>query len=339
MAYILHHTHDNITRASDYLRAGGIVAFPTETIYGLGANAHDDKAVAKIYATKNRPAKNPLICHLPEDDYQIWLDKIIDWQSCHHRYAYDILSQEFWSSASTIGALTLILPLKTNHSIAHNVLAGLSTIAVRVPKHHIAQALIKQSQTIIAAPSANPSGRLSPTYARHVAQMFADNDNLWLIDDDSQQQKYGLESTIIDLSDHDINILRAGAIPHQNIAQHIAINSKNMPSTIKTNIKAPGMAFRHYAPLYPLRINIEKPNPNEAYLGFGKYDYDDGRPYLNLSPTGDLNEAATHLFDYLFTLEEKIQQNNQYNAIAVAPIPHRDIGMAINDRLQKASEA
>jgi len=304
---------ESIARAADLLRRGELVAFPTETVYGLGADATDDTAVARIFEAKNRPSFNPLITHVADAD-----------DAAAHAVltpAAGRMAARFWP-----GPLTLVLQRRPDGRLSRLASAGLETVAVRVPAHEGARQLLRRAARPIAAPSANTSGRLSPTTADHVAEQLGDHVAMIL---DDGPCTVGLESTVLDLSQGTPTILRPGGLPREDIEDAlggpvlIARPDDDAP-------KSPGMLTRHYAPSRPLRMNAKAAQPGEALLGFGPVD----DATKNLSPSGDLVEAAANLFDYLHTLDTP-----DYSGIAVSPIPDTGLGRAINDRLRRAAEA
>lgn len=297
-----------LAKAAALLSSGDLVALPTETVYGLGADARNGRAVAAIYAAKNRPQFNPLIVHVPSiaaaRQYVEWSDTA------------DILAQAFWP-----GPLTMVLPLIKGHGLSPLVTAGLSTLALRVPAHPSATALLETFNGPVAAPSANPSGRISPTTAAHVLQGLGDRVAA-IVDDGACS--VGLESTILGLTPDPV-LLRAGGLPSEAIE---AALGKPLPvlSQHDKTITAPGQLTSHYAPTAALRMNAQHAKAGEVYLGFGAMECD-----LNLSQNGDLLEAASALFDCLHQLDALNRP------IAVAPIPDRGLGRAINDRLTRAA--
>jgi L-threonylcarbamoyladenylate synthase len=304
----------NIINASDLLKSGQLVAIPTETVYGLGANALDDQAVARIYELKKRPQFNPLIIHFCDVE-----------QVSQHVILNDTalkLAKAFWP-----GPITLVLPRKDSSAISLLASAGLDTLAVRIPSHPVSLDLLKQAQVPVAAPSANPSQALSPTTAEHVLSAFQDNEKLTMILDGGSCE-VGLESTIIDLSEVTPVILRPGAITADAISQVIGKTIESVTEATHKP-KAPGMLHRHYAPNIPLRLNATEANTNEVLLAFGLHAPTHS---LNLSSSGDLTEAAANLFKMLRLLDQP-----QYQGIAVMPIPKEGIGVAINNRLERAS--
>ncbi len=294
-----------IARAAELLRAGGLVAFPTETVYGLGGDATDSLATARIFEAKGRPKLNPLIAHVPDVAMARAL-AVFD-------AAAERLAATFWP-----GALTLVLPLRPEARIAPLVTAGLPTIALRVPDHSLAQALLHGAGRPIAAPSANPSGRISPTTADHVLAGLSGRIAAVL---DGGPCKVGVESTIVSTGPTP-TLLRPGGLPIEAIEACLGT-----PLSMHHGaITAPGQLASHYAPNAALRLNAEAPRPNERYLGFGPRDGD-----LNLSGSGDLTEAAANLFGHLHRLDASGAP------IAVAPIPDHGLGRAINDRLRRAA--
>lgn len=289
-----------IAEAAALIAAGGCVAVPTETVYGLAADATDSAAVAGIYAAKGRPSFNPLIVHVPDlaaaERIALFDDAARD------------LARRFWP-----GPLTLVLPLRPDAGIASLVTAGLSTIAIRVPAHRAMQALLAATGKPLAAPSANASGGISPTRAAHVAASLAGRIAL-VIDDGATPA--GLESTIV----MDGHVLRPGPLSAAELGL------PEVPAT-PGKITAPGQFASHYAPAKPLRLNADARRGDEWLIGFGKVAGDD-----SLSPAGDLVEAAARLFDALHRADSA-----PASAIAVAPVPPVGIGVAINDRLRRAA--
>ncbi|MFN3370280.1 MAG: L-threonylcarbamoyladenylate synthase [Sphingomonadaceae bacterium] len=298
-----------LAEATRTLAAGGLVAVPTETVYGLAADAMNPDAVAAIFAAKGRPAENPLIVHVAG-------------RAMAARYARfsrlaDALADRFWP-----GALTLVLPRGADAPLAEAVTAGLPTVALRVPAHPVMQALIAGLGRGIAAPSANVSGRLSPTRAEHLAGLQVP---LVL---DGGACAAGLESTVVKVGGPPgaeiATLLRPGAIPAEAIE---AVTGAPLGRPQPGAVEAPGMHFRHYAPGKPLRLEATEARPGEVLIGFGAVGGD-----FNLSPTGDLAEAARNLFAALHAAD-----SGPKRAIAVAPIPETGLGVAINDRLRRAA--
>ena len=302
---------DGIAKGAKILRNGGLVAFPTETVYGLGADATNDHAVAGIYEAKGRPSFNPLIIHLPNLK-----------DALHYADFNDMalqLADQFWP-----GALTLVVPLKPKSKLSKLVSAGLDTVAIRVPAHGGARDLLRVTGTPIAAPSANTSGRLSPTTASHVSDSLNGKVDIIL---DGGPCQVGLESTIIDCSTDRVTLLRPGGIAAE-VIEHVIGKSLIKASSDDHTPKSPGMLASHYAPNCPIRLNVAQPKDGEVYLGFGECPDAD----LNLSPDGDLRQAAANLFNMLHELDQKGAVG-----IAVSPIPNTGLGLAINDRLTRAA--
>lgn len=297
-----------IAQAAELLHAGKIVAVPTETVYGLAADAGNAEAVAAIYAAKGRPDFNPLIVHVRNQAAGSALAVFNDLATR--------LAEAFWP-----GPLTLVLPLRENAPVAKAVTAGLSTIALRCPKHPAMRAVLKASELYLAAPSANRSGGISPTRAAHVATSLGGRVPLIL---DGGPCEAGLESTIIAVRDNGWQVLRNGPITTKAI-EAIA-GSAPMP-VIDAKIEAPGQLASHYAPSKPLRLDAIDTVNDEWHIGYGSIDGDD-----NLSPAHDLAQAASRLFDALHRADASDRAR-----IAVAPIPHDGIGAAINDRLGRAA--
>lgn len=300
-------TEADLSRAVDILNTGGLVAFPTETVYGLGGDARDGKAVARIFQAKDRPSFNPLIVHVAgiaeAKKYVHWTDDA------------DRLASAFWP-----GPLSLVLPLRDGHGLSPLVTADLPTLAIRIPAHPVAQKLLQAFKGPIAAPSANPSGRISPTTAAHVHAGLDGRINAVI---DGGACEVGLESTIVGLAKHP-TLLRPGGIPVEAIEAALGHSVDRVVTS--ESINAPGQMRSHYAPQASIRLDAQRPRENEVFLGFGPVDAD-----LNLSQSGDLVEAASNLFSHLHTLDRTGQP------IAVSPIPNRGLGRAINDRLQRAA--
>jgi L-threonylcarbamoyladenylate synthase len=303
---------DSIARAAAALRAGALVAFPTETVYGLGGDATNDRAVALIFEAKGRPHFNPLIVHLPDRESA-------ERHAVFSGRAGDI-ADRFWP-----GALTLVLPRRENSGLSRLVSAGLDTVALRVPAHVGACALLRAADCPVAAPSANPSGRLSPTRAEHVAQGLGDKVAMIL---DGGPCAIGLESTVLDLTGDRPAILRQGGVPQEAIADALG-EAVAVAGADDRAPRSPGMLSSHYAPGLPVRLNAAEARAGEALLGFGP---NAANATLNLSPAGDLIEAAANLFNYLHSLDCP-----PHTAIAVMPIPETGLGRAINDRLRRAA--
>jgi len=297
-----------IAEAAAIVRRGGLVAFPTETVYGLGADAGSDRAVAAIFAAKERPRFNPLIVHAP------------DLAAAKHFVEFAPLAQNlaerFWP-----GALTLVLPRKADAPLSLLVSAGLDTVAIRVPDSPIAQRLLAAAGVPIAAPSANASGEVSPTTAEHVCQSLGDKVELIL---DGGPTRLGLESTVIGFESGRAVLLRPGAISRTRIE---AVTGPLQRASEET-IAAPGQLASHYAPRAKLRLNATTAVAGEALLAFGAVH----GAARNLSEKGDLEEAAANLFAMLRALDALNPRG-----IAVMPIPDHGLGEAINDRLKRAA--
>jgi L-threonylcarbamoyladenylate synthase len=299
--------------ATALLRAGEVCAFGTETVYGLGADATSDAAVLKIYATKDRPRFNPLIVHCADLD--------MAQRFAHFSRKALKLANTFWP-----GPLTLVLPRRADAGLADLVTAGLDTVALRVPDHALARALIRAVGKPLAAPSANPSGKLTTTSADAVIEAFGGIVPVL----DGGPCRRGLESTIVGFAADQPVQLRAGAVARDEIEQVMGAPVGDPPPDGK--VQAPGMLLRHYAPKASLRLDAEAPAPGEAWLGFGP---DPARlPALSasLSVSGDMEEAARNLFAMLRQLDAAGAQK-----IAVAAIPDTGLGEAINDRLRRAA--
>ncbi|WP_334193386.1 L-threonylcarbamoyladenylate synthase [Pararhodobacter sp.] len=294
--------------AAGLLRSGALVAFPTETVYGLGGDARDDGAVAAIFAAKGRPRFNPLIAHLPG------LAEV-------ERYARltplaQRLAQAFWP-----GPLTLVLPL--SGGLSPLVTAGLDTVAIRVPAHPVAQALLQAFGGPLAAPSANPSGRISPVTARHVLEGLGGRIAAVV---DGGDCAVGLESTILDATGEVPVLLRAGGLPVEAIeALGVRVAARRGGA-----ITAPGQLASHYAPRGRVRLEVTEPEPGEIWVGFGPCP----GAALTLSEAGDTTEAAARLFH---ALHEADALAGPEGRIAFAPVPETGLGRAINDRLRRAA--
>ncbi|MFD2233537.1 L-threonylcarbamoyladenylate synthase [Phaeospirillum tilakii] len=293
------------------LAAGGLVAFPTETVYGLGGDATSDGAVAAIFAAKGRPRFNPLIAHVASLAAAAALVEF-DERAC-------ALAERFWP-----GPLTLVLPRRPDSPLSLLVSAGLDSVAVRMPDHPVAQALLAAYGKPLAAPSANRSGAVSPTEAAHVAQSLGPDAALIL---DGGPCRVGVESTVLDLSGPVPLLLRPGGLAVETLEAVLGCKPGRPELLPGTAPRAPGMLASHYAPGLPVRLDAEEARPGEALLGFGP-----GPATLNLSPAGDTTEAAAHLFAMLRALDRA-----EFTAIAVRPIPESGLGLAINDRLRRAA--
>lgn len=312
MSNIFEATPENISKAAQTIKNGGLVAFPTDTVYGLGADVYNPAAVAGIFAAKGRPSFDPLISHIADIDF------LPEYAETDSRVMD--LARHFWP-----GPLTFVLNRTDKNHALDLVCSGLPKIAVRMPNSLVALELIKKSGTPIAAPSANKFKSISPTTAHHVFNSLGEKVDMIL---DGGRCKIGVETTIIDLTTSEIVMLRAGGLSKEELEAYtgekvvISHGDPNKPS-------APGQLLKHYAPSHTLRINVSEPQDNEFYIGFGNMP----NAHLNLSPSGNLREAAANLFAYLRFAD---QQNN-FQGIAIAPIPENDLGLAINDRIRRAS--
>ncbi len=348
---ILKASADAIDKAGALLRAGELVAFPTETVYGLGADATNGRAVAAIFAAKGRPRFNPLIVHVPD---LAAAERLAVFPALALR-----LAQEFWP-----GPLTLVLRRRADSGLSDLVSAGLDTVAIRVPDHPVARALLTAAGVPVAAPSANRSGHVSATTAQHVAADFGEvgSDPSHATDamgsDPSLRRSYvdrdgrcegsdpssnaltiidggptahGLESTVLDATGDHIVMLRPGAVPAEAIE---AVLGANIARAFDGGARpvSPGQLVSHYAPRARLRLEAKDVQPGEALLAFGDVVPPTAGPMINLSPTGDLIEAAANLFAALRQLDA-----SGAAAIAVMPIPAYGLGEAINDRLKRAA--
>ncbi len=319
----------SIVEAASILKDGGLVGMPTETVYGLAANACDGVAVAKIFAAKGRPQFNPLIVHVNDMD-----------EACafvEFSTQDEIIAQKFWP-----GALTLILNRKEDCALSDLVSAGLPTVAVRIPSHKGARALIKACGFPIAAPSANKSGSLSPTTPAHVAQSLGDAVDFILADGACA---VGLESTVVDCTGDRPYVLRPGGVTAEDLSEILGEEvGYDLGEGKGQDVKSPGQLLKHYAPSIPVRLNAIDLEEGEALLSFGGIKFmgvKDGSAASNLpddmvkhlSKHGDLYEAAANLFAMMRALDKP-----EHKAIAVMNIPDKGIGVAINDRLKRAAE-
>jgi L-threonylcarbamoyladenylate synthase len=307
-------TEETIERAARLLLAGELVAFPTETVYGLGADATNDAAVARIFAVKGRPRFNPLIVH------------VVRLAAAERLAVFDerarLTAHRFWP-----GPLTLVLPRRADRGLSLLVSAGLDTVALRMPIHGVDRDLLLATGRPIAAPSANRSGRVSPTTAADVAAELDEDVSLIL---DGGPCRVGIESTVLDLTGAVPVMLRPGGVPIEELGQvlgHIdtAVESENSP-------RSPGQLPSHYAPGLPMRLDVTSARPGEALLAFGRVAPPGFAEMLCLSRTGDLAEAAANLFAMLRRLDRP-----EFAGIAVMPIPEEGLGRAINDRLRRAA--
>ena len=308
---VLKPTDAALYEAAATLAAGALVAFPTETVYGLGGDATSDTAVARIFEAKARPSFNPLISHVPDLDAAFALG---DFDARARAVA-----ETFWP-----GPMTLVVRRRENCPISLLASAGLDTIAIRVPAHPLAAELLRAVDRPIAAPSANPSGRVSPTTAEHVFAGLAGKVSIIL---DGGPCSVGLESTVLDLSGETPTILRPGAITAEMLTPLLGQVSA---AGTGAKIAAPGMLESHYAPALPVRLNATSADDGEIFLGFGVTAGPAGSE--TLSASGDLTEAAARLFALLRALDRP-----GATGIAVAPIPAEGLGTAINDRLRRAA--
>jgi L-threonylcarbamoyladenylate synthase len=304
-----------IAAAAAALRAGRLVAFPTETVYGLGADALNARAVAAVFAAKGRPRFNPLIVHVPDLAAAFELAEFGD--------SARQLAKAFWP-----GALTLVLPRRPNNGIAELTTAGLDSIAIRVPAHAVAVALLRATGRPIAAPSANRSGHVSATTAAHVEADLGERVHLLL---DGGPTPLGLESTVVDVSGPSPRVLRLGGIARAALAAALG-RPIAVADAEEGRPASPGMLLRHYAPATPLRLGARQVDGGEALLAFGAEVPPHAGPVFNLSASGDLIEAAANLFAGLRRLDAAGARG-----IAVMPIPEEGLGEAINDRLRRAA--
>jgi len=307
-------TEAAIGRAAALLRQGGLVAFPTETVYGLGGDATNGRAVAAIFAAKGRPSFNPLIVHVP--------DAAMAGEHALLTPLATRLADAFWP-----GPLTLVLARAAHSPLSDLVSAGLNSVAIRVPDHPLAQALLRAAQRPLAVPSANRSGHLSPTRAEHVLADFGDGVALIL---DGGPTAHGLESTVIDARGAEPVLLRPGAVTADQIEAVLGMPLRRATGSSDTPT-SPGQLASHYAPRARLRLEATSVKAGEALLAFGPNTPQSGARTINLSPSGDLIEAAANLFAALRALDD-----GHVDAIAVMPIPGNGLGEAINDRLKRA---
>ena len=298
----------DISKAADLLLGGELVAFPTETVYGLGALATDDNAVARIYAAKGRPTFNPLISHVPDVEAAFALGE----------FSADALKlvARFWP-----GPLTLVVPRWSTCTVSFLASAGLASLAIRVPQHPIALELLRAVGKPVVAPSANPSGRISPTTAQHVRDGLGAKVSMVL---DGGPCTVGVESTVVSFLEGKATLLRPGGLARETIEEAMGFRLLDGEAGM---MHSPGQMESHYAPHAAMRLNAEAAMNGEAYLGFGKFGLEH-----NLSPSGDVVEAAANLFRMLHELDAM-----KPDLIAVAPIPMSGLGEAINDRLKRAA--
>jgi L-threonylcarbamoyladenylate synthase len=312
-----------VAAAARSLREGGLVAFPTETVYGLGADATNASAIARLYQAKGRPAFNPLIAHVS--------DLGAAEQIANLNAQAIALAEAFWP-----GPLTLVLPRTGDCNVADLATAGLDTIAIRVPAHGVARAILRAFGGPVVAPSANLSGHVSPTTAAHVRSDLAGRIDLII---DGGPVAVGVESTIVGCFDEAV-LLRPGGLPRGEIERVLGRELAQPPGDADSDSGqplAPGMLASHYAPRTLVRLNACNVEPGEALLAFGPVavsGVDAATSVMNLSARGDLDEAAANLFGYLRSLDTK-----GAHTIAVMPVPHHGLGEAINDRLRRAAMA
>lgn len=296
---VLPSSDEAIAEAARLILAGEPVAVPTETVYGLAADATNAEPVARIYEAKGRPSFNPLIVHVPDLAAALLLGEFDD--------EAQLLAKAYWP-----GPLTLVVPLRPDAGIASIVTAGLPSIGIRAPAHPVMQGLLRAVDRPLAAPSANASGAISPTHAQHVLKSL--RGRIPLVVDDGPTHR-GLESTIVAATGGPLRLLRPGPI------------QLDIQPVSSGKVEAPGQLASHYAPSKPLRLDVQEPAPDEFLIGFGAMNGD-----VNLSPTGNLVEAAARLFDLLHQADASARRR-----IAVAPVPAEDLGGAINDRLRRAA--
>jgi len=310
-----------VAAAARVLGEGGLVAFPTETVYGLGADATNAGAVARLYEAKGRPAFNPLIAHVGNLDAARRIGRF--------DAAALLLAEAFWP-----GPLTLVLPKTADCAVADLATAGLDTVAIRIPEHRIARDILRAFGRPVVAPSANLSGHVSPTLAAHV---LGDLDGRIDLIVDGGAVAVGVESTIVGIFDAPI-LLRPGGLPRADIERvlgHALVQPPADADGDSGQPLAPGMLASHYAPRTKVRLNADRIEPGEALLAFGLgaiSGIDEAAAVMNLSERGDLDEAAANLFGYLRALDTRAAR-----AIAVMPIPEDGLGEAINDRLRRAA--
>ena len=328
MQLVFDATDENIRIAADRLKEGGLVALPTETVYGLGADATNDRAVASIFAAKGRPSFNPVIVHFSNRQEAE--------QAVVFNDQAELLAELFWP-----GPLTLILPRREEAKISLLCSAGLPTLAVRCPAHPVARQLIKALGRPIAAPSANASGTLSPTTPQHVLDSLGENAGMIL---SGGKAAVGVESTVVDMTGNVPVLLRPGAVTLEELQMQLG-EVLVETEAVNDNPKSPGQLLKHYAPKTPLRLKAVDVKPGEALLAFGSIKFMGiqgggaakdlpANALQNLSEPGDLEEAAAHLFAMLHFLD-----CGGFKGIAVMNIPETGLGVAINDRLRRAAGA
>jgi L-threonylcarbamoyladenylate synthase len=305
-----------IEQAARALRAGRLVAFPTETVYGLGAIATNDRAVAAIFAAKGRPRFNPLIVHVTDADAA---RALVRWNDTAER-----LAARFWP-----GALTLVLPRAAGCPLSLLVSAGGDTVGLRAPAHPVAQVLLAATVLPVAAPSANPAGQVSPTTASHVEAGLGDRIDLIV---DGGPCPIGVESTVLDVTCTPPRLLRPGEVTRAALEAEIGALAIPAAPYADHPPRSPGQLASHYALVRPLRLDVATVAADEALLAFGPQPLEGAAETLNLSPSGDLEEAAANLFAMLRALDRP-----EFRAIAVMPVPGHGLGEAIRDRLIRAA--
>jgi L-threonylcarbamoyladenylate synthase len=312
-------TPANLAAAALALQDGRLVAIPTETVYGLAADATNDQAVAAIFAAKGRPSFNPLIVHLAHMDEAAGLVELDE--------GAEKLMLRFWP-----GPLTLVMKRRADCPISLLCSAGLDTLAVRCPSHPLARNMIEAAGVPLAAPSANRSGSVSPTSAQHVAESFRGKEHpafAYILA--GGKSHVGVESTVLDLTTDPPTLLRPGAVLREQIEETLE-EKITLSSCDAARPNAPGQLASHYAPRAAVKLDVRSPAVDEAYLAFGTHHGSKGKMFLNLSENGDLDEAAANLFAYLRQLDD-----SGIGTIAVAPIPEIGLGLAVNDRLRRAA--
>lgn len=319
-------TEQSVNHVGKILGAGELVGMPTETVYGLAGDAESDTVVAKIFSCKGRPSFNPLIIHVASINMA---KRYVEWND-----AADALVKKFWP-----GPLTLVLPRRADAPLSLLATAGLNSVAIRMPDHPVALALLRAFGRGVAAPSANKSGRISPTTAQHVRDEFGDA--IFVLD--GGPCRVGLESTVVDLTEGTPVVLRPGAVGEEEVLDAVCLvsgkkepaesSTSQAPSTKHPAPKSPGMLLKHYSPTIPVRLNVAEVRAGEALLAFGDAIPTEATHALNLSASGDVVEAAANLFAMLRALDRA-----EHSGIAVMPIPEIGLGIAINDRLRRAAE-
>tara|TARA_Y100001936_G_C16055745_1_gene660870 strand:- start:111 stop:1061 length:951 start_codon:yes stop_codon:yes gene_type:complete len=305
---------ENIQKAVQILEKNGLIGFPTETVYGLGASAISDTAVTKIYSIKKRPFHNPLIIHVSS------LEQAKNYGIFNNNS--EKLAEKYWP-----GPLTLLLNMPIESQISAIATSNLQSVALRVPSHPVALNILKEYKKPIAAPSANLSGTVSATMASHVFNDFGDDIEMII---DGDQCTHGIESTIVDVRSDNVQILREGAITKDQIFKII---KSNLDIYAGSRILAPGQLEKHYSPKAKVRINAKKPNADEYFITLGREHEETHTNTINLSKAGDLHEFAYKLYACLRDLDSK-----NVKKVAISPIPDQGIGTAINDRIKRASK-